>query len=207
MDILNASKMLDLSLLDPNGGVLVYTTYWRPEQGAPDPEHPGEKVNVVSYLPVAPKDPCPCGSGNLFQACCQPLSYWQPVCLNPGMQGYQPMEPQVAHLSNIPPDAVYGFLQKDEQLYCVQDNKLHTFWILWGDPALETPYGILCFGDLELQEDHTLLVTALSKKRMGTLIDLLQPLNLGTPQIQHDPVPHLEKPRRRVSVRKRRHLS
>src|SRR5579864_8245204 len=112
------------------------------------------------------------------------------------MQGYQPMEPQVAHFSNVPTDAVYAFLQDDEQFYCVQDNKPHTFWIFWGVPALQAPYGILCFGDLELQEDRTLLVTALSTKRMETLIDLLQPLNLDTPQIRHDPIPHVEKPRR-----------
>jgi hypothetical protein len=207
MDILNTSKIIDLNLLDPSGGVLLYTTYWRPAQGAPDPDHPGEKVNMVSYLPVAPKQDCPCGSGNLFQACCQPRPSWHPVCFNLGMQGYRPMEPQVARFSNVPSDAVYDFLQNDDQFYCVEDNKPHAFWILWGEPALQTPYGILCFGDLELQEDRTLLVTALSQKRMDTLLDLLQPLNLGTPQIQHDPVPHLEKPRRRVSVRKRRHLS
>jgi SEC-C motif len=207
MNRLNTAKMMDLSCVDPRGGVLVYATYWRPAQGASDPMHPGEKANVISYLPVAPRERCPCGSGHLFEACCQSLPYWQPVCPNPGMQGYRPMEPQVAHFSNVPTDAVYALLQKDDQLYCVQDNKPHTFWILWGTPALQAPYGILCFGDLEVREDRTLVVTALSTKRMETLIDLLQPLNLDTPQIQHDPAPHVEKPRRSVPVRKRRRSS
>lgn len=207
MNTLNTIKTADLSRLDPRGGVLVYTTYWRPEESAPDPEHPGLKMTALSYLPVAPEELCPCGSGHLFESCCQPLPYWQPVCPNPGLQGHQLMEPQAAHFSNVSIDAVYDFLQqeKDDQLYCVQDDKPHAFWILWGDPALEAPpYGVICFGDIELQEDRTLLVTALSKKRMETLLDLLRPLNLGTPQMQYDPATHLEKPRRRVSFRKRR---
>jgi hypothetical protein len=203
MDILTPSKLLDLSRLDPGGGVLVYTAYWRPAPKDPDPEHPGEKASIVSYLPVAPKQRCPCGSGNLFETCCQPRPDWHPICPNPGMHGYEPMDPQVALFSNVSIDVVYTFLQQNEQFYCVTDNKPHAFWILWGTPALQAPYGILCFGDLELQEDRTLLVTALSQKRMETLNELLQPLNLGTPQIRHDPVAYVEKPKRNVSIRKR----
>ncbi len=205
MDILNTLRTTDLSRLDPNGGVLVCTAYWRPKQEDPDPEHPGEKAVIVSYLPVASRERCPCGSGDLFKVCCQPLPYWQPLCPNPDMQGYRPLAPQEVRFANVTADAVYTFLQKDTRLYCVQDTPPQAFWILWGDPAFEAPYGIHCFGDLELQRDRTLLVTALSEKRMEVLIDLLQPLKLGTPQIQYDPQPKLEKPRRQASGRKRRH--
>ena len=44
--------LFDISRLDPNGGVLVSATYWRPREGDPDPEHPGEKIAIVSYLPT-----------------------------------------------------------------------------------------------------------------------------------------------------------
>ncbi len=70
--------------------------------------------------------------------------------------------------------------------------------------SFDAPYGTICFGDLELQEDHALLVTALSDTRMGELLELVQPLNLGTPQMQMDPVPRLEKPGRKTSGGKRR---
>lgn len=58
---------------------------------------------------------------------------------------------------------------------------------------------MLCFGDLELQEKPTLLVTALSDTRMEVLQDLVPPLELGIPQMQLDPFPRLEKPVRKAS--------
>ena len=114
------------------------------------------------------------------------------------------MHRQVARFTNIPKDIVHAFLQDDERLYCVEDTPHRSFWIYWGDPAFETPpYGMLCFGDLELQEPHSLLVTALSDTRMEVLLDLLHPLELGTPQMQLDPFQYPEKPARKASRGKR----
>jgi hypothetical protein len=81
---------------------------------------------------------------------------------------------------------VYEFLQEDERLYCVEDTPQRAFWIYWGDPAFDLPYGTVCFGDFEWQENHTLLVTALSDVRMKVLLELLRPLNLDTLQMQRD---------------------
>ena len=69
------------------------------------------------------------------------------------------------------------------------------------------PYGTLCIAALELQESHTLLVTALCDTRMEVLQDLVRPLELGTPQMQLDPFPRLEKPVRKASRGKRRRPS
>jgi len=114
------------------------------------------------------------------------------------MQGYSLMHPQSARFTTIPADVVYAFLQDDERLYCVEDTPQRAFWIYWGDPAFDTPpYGTLCFGDLELQEDDTLFVSGLSDARMEVLLDLLHPLKLGTPKMQLDPFPRLEKPGRK----------
>jgi len=99
---------------------------------------------------------------------------------------------------------VYAFLQDDERLYCVQDTPQRAFWPYWGDPAFDTPpYATVCFGDLELQED-ALLISGLSDARMEVLLDLLSPLGLGTPKIQRDAFPRLEKPGRKKSKEKRR---
>jgi len=200
MDILNTLKSRNLRRLDPGGGVLVCTTYWRPQPGAPDPEQPGEKASVLSYLPTKAKEPCPCGSGTVFEACCQPLPYWQPLCPNPGMQGYSPLSPQSATFPKISRDRVSSFLQEDIRLYCVEDTPQRAFWVYWGDPALDAPpFGTLCFGDFELTK-HTLVVSVLSDIRMKTLLDLIGPLNLGTPQFHHDPLSCPEKPARKRSL-------
>lgn len=195
----------DMRSLDPNAGVLVVTIYWRPRAGDPNPEQPGEKLSALSYLPIDAQDHCPCGSGESFGNCCQLLPYWRPVCLNPGMQGYSLLHTQSARFTHIPGEAVAAFLLNDERLYCVEEMPRRMHWIYWGDPALDAlPYGTLCFGDLELQDHHTLLISALSETRLETLLDLLRPLNLGSPERERDPLPRLKKPRQRASRRKRR---
>jgi hypothetical protein len=207
VDMFDALAGPDLRSLDPSEGVLVITTYWRPRSGDPHPEQPGEKLFILSYLPSDADELCPYGSGNSFGTCCQPLPYWRPVCPNPGMQGYSLLHPHTARFTTIPADVVYACLQADERLYCVQDTPQRAFWTYWGDPAFDTPpYGTLCFGDLELQGDHTLFVSGLSDARMEVLLDLLSPLRLGTPKIQQDAFPRLEKPGRKASSRKRRRL-
>jgi hypothetical protein len=168
-----------------------------------DPDHPGEKRSALSYLPTEAEENCPCGSGRTFVDCCQPLPYWRPVCPNPDLQGYRLLHSQTARFTPVDAQAVHTFLQNDERLYCVEDTPQRTFWVYWGNPAYDAPpYGTICFGDLALQEPHTLLVSALSDTRMKVLLDLLRSLELGTPQMQFDtpsspPKPTRKTPRRR----------
>jgi len=197
MSLFEALANVDLLGLDPRRDVLFCTTYWRPQPSDPNPEQPGEKVSILSDLPTNARDLCPCGSGKRFGACCQPLPYWQPVCPNPGMQGHSLLASQSATFTNISRDEVYDFLQEDIRVFCVQDTKRRAFWTYWGEPALPTPYGILSFGDIELKKNRTLLITALSDIRMKALLDVISPLNLGTPQIQRDPIIRPEKPIRK----------
>jgi hypothetical protein len=111
------------------------------------------------------------------------------------MQGYELMRPQIARFSQVPTGEVRTFLHNDERLYCVEDTSQRTFWVYWGDPALDAPsYGTLCFGDIELRRNGVLLVSALSDRRVEVLFDLLRPLNLGNPRRRRDPLPRLKKP-------------
>src|ERR1051326_7560282 len=199
--------LFDIIRLDPNGGVLVSATYWRPRAGDPNPEHPGEKISIMSYLPTDAKDICPCGRGKSFGVCCQPLPYWRVVCPNPGMEGFSLLRSQTARFTHISGHVVHAFLQDDERLYSVEDRPQRAFWISWGDPALDAIYGTVCFGDFELQKNHTLLITALSDAGMEILLELVSPLNLGTPQMQLEPFTHVEKPLQKASGKKRRRRS
>ncbi len=199
LNTFNASIGYDLSVLDPKGGVLSLVTYWRPRRGRPDLEPPGEKVQTLSYLPLSGRKYCLCGSGKRFASCCRELPYWRPLCPNPGMHGFSLMHPRAACFTPVDTDEIYAFLQNDERLYCSINDPHHAFWIYWGDPVLYTPnFGRICFGDFELRENYTLLVSALSETRMEVLLDVLRPLNLRTPQIQLDPAPRVMKPIMRV---------
>jgi hypothetical protein len=201
MDLFDLPLTQELGDMDPEGGVLVLTSYWRPRLRDPDPDHPGEKLTIMSYLPTQAQEPCPCGSGKRFEECCQPLPYWRPVCPNPGMQGYGLVVPQAARWRQVQGVEVRTRLEEDVRLYEVQTTWQGGFWIYWGDPAYDAPYGTLCFGDLELKRRHSLLVTALSEQRMTTLLELLSPLELGPPHLQRDPAPQVNKPPRHGSRR------
>ena len=110
------------------------------------------------------------------------------------------LAPQSATFPKISRDRVSSFLQEDIRLYCVQDTPQRVFWVYWGDPALDAPaLGTLCFGDFELTK-RTLIVSVLSEIRMKTMLDLIGPLNLGTPQFHHDPLPCPQKPARKRSL-------
>jgi hypothetical protein len=61
---------------------------------------------------------------------------------------------------------------------------------------VEDQYGILCFGDIELKQNRTLLVSALSDVRMRVLLDLLQEIAgdyLGKPEMSRDPALAIDK--------------
>ena len=207
MNILDTLAKIDLLGLDPSGGVLVFAAYWRPQPLDPNPNQPGERAIITTYLRTNARDLCPCGSGKRFGGCCQSLPYWRLVCPNPGMPAsFCLLVPQSATFTNISGDEVSHFLREDERLYCVEDTKQRMYWTYWGVPALKAPSGIVSFGDIELIENHTLMINALSDVRMKILLDLISPLNLGTPQIQRNPIMSPPKPVRK-SVRGKRQRS
>ena len=84
---------IDMNKLNPDKGVLYLATYWRPRPDDPDPDMPGEKIHITSYLPLSNKDDCPCGSGKLYNACCRRKSHWPLFCPNPGLSGYSLLRP------------------------------------------------------------------------------------------------------------------
>jgi hypothetical protein len=196
--------MPDLSKVDPNGGFLCFSTHWRPDPKVADPDRPGQKLAMASYIPARPNDNCLCGSDKTYSHCCQPKRYWHPVCPNPDMEGYSLLAPQAATFRHVNGTALRKQLMEDTRLCCVDESRKSSFWILWGDPAWEDQYGILCFGDLELKRNRTLLVTAMSDIRMQTLLNLLKELTgerLGVPEIAYDPVQVIDKRSRRLSLR------
>jgi len=183
-------------LIDPDGGFLCLSSHWRPKPGDPNPQRPGEKLSMSSYIPAAPADACLCGSGMPYGRCCRPKPDWQPVCPNPGGQGYSLVKPQSAAFHNVDDTALRARLSADARFHCVDDSRNNSFWILWGDPPVEDEYGILCLGDVELKKDRTLLIGAMSDLRMQLLLSLLAEIAgdlLGSPKMQYDRAPVIRK--------------
>ncbi len=180
--------------VDPSRGMLCWSTYWNPNPNDPNPEMPGLKHSIVSYIPVKPNAKCLCGSKKTFKKCCQLKGKWQPVCANPGGKGFSLVVPQKAHFTSIDGSALKEKIMLDSRLVCFEDTVARSFWVLWGNPAIRSEFGVICFGDIELQNNHTLLVTAMSDKRMSVLIALLQevaPFPLGKIRITKGELPSI----------------
>jgi hypothetical protein len=185
----------DLEAVDPDGGVLVLRTCWRPRPTHPAPDSIGEKLSILSYLPARAQEPCPCGSGRRFAGCCQPVPYWRLLCPDPDLKDerlrYRVITSYTATypaLSSAEERAeVRARLEADARLHTTSATRQQGFWVYWGDPALEVAEGILCFGDLELHRDHRLVLGALSERRRDVLLEVVRPLPLGSPTWQREP--------------------
>lgn len=190
-------------LIDPDRGFLCLSTHWRRNPEAPDPEMPGQKVMMSAYIPASPTQLCLCGSGKPYRACCQRERLWRPICPNSGMQGYSLVAPQAATFHQVDGPAIRERLIADLHLRCVDRSPESSFWLLWGDPPVEDQYGILCFGDIELKQNHTLVVSAMSDPRMRVLLDQLGEIAgdcLGEPLLSRDVAPTIDKPARQTKA-------
>lgn len=182
--------------IDLYGGFLSMTAHWRPDPNANNPEMPGHKLTMTSYIPLSPRDTCLCGSGKEYAICCRPKKLWHPVCPNPDGQGYAWLKPQSATYRKINGDMLRQRLNSEPRLRCLDKSLVSAFWIFQGDPSIEDEYGTLCFGDFELKRDRTLLVTAMSNLRMQILLDLLEEIAgdlLKTPRKRRDKVQVIDK--------------
>jgi hypothetical protein len=195
--------------VDMNCGFLCFWTYWQPDPAAPYPEMPDLKQQVITYLPVAPAADCLCGSGKSYASCCQTLTYWRPVCPNLGLQGYSSLAPQSAMVRAVDGAAIHDRLMDDLRLHCVEDTPDRTFWTLWGEPALESEYGVICFGDIELQHQQVLIASAMSTPRMAVLMDLSAGdaggVRLPDLAVEHDPIQVFDKRTRKRYMLPPRH--
>jgi hypothetical protein len=181
--------------MDFNGGFLCQWVYWRPNPGDPDPDMPGLKQKITMYMPVEPEAACLCGSGKSYGACCRLRRYWYPICPNPLRQGYSFLVPQQAIFPGVDGRAIAQALWDDVRLHDVEATPARSFWVYWGEPALQSRYGIICFGDFELRERRTLIVTAMSDRRMRTLLGVLRDtgITLPAPRMSYDRVQVIEK--------------
>jgi hypothetical protein len=185
-------------VIDPNRGFACISMYWRPDPDAPDPAMPGRKLSLTTYIPVRREDPCLCGSGKRYHSCCRREPLWQPICPNPGgrRSGYSLMYPLSARFRRVDGAQIRERLASDRRFRCVDPRPNSTFWIWHGDRMVKEEYGILCFGDVELKRNRTLVVSAVSDLRMEVLLASLQQIAgdlLGEPRMTYDKIAVIDK--------------
>lgn len=185
------------TMIDPRTGFISLEVYWRPKDGVPNPNRPGEKVSISIFRPCAPEASCYCGSGRTFRSCCQNRKQWPVVTVDPGGMSFSHAR---AHSSVYPIREATKLRQAfmtDSRLQCTDDSSTTAgFWLFVGAPPIETTYGRLNFGDLEIKKGR-LLVTAMSAKRHEVIQKLLIEIAAGcldTASVKVHPAHYLDKP-------------
>ncbi len=184
--------------VDPNRGFLCLWTYWRPNPDQPNPEMPGIKQQALTYLTSHPNTHCLCGSRLPYRRCCQSRPYWQAICFTPDpkQEQYRLVASQTASFDGVAGSLLRQRLTGDSRFKLVEDTPARAFWIYWGEPAFEGQFGTICFGDVELQDEQRLIVTAMSAQRMALLLYVLYDCNgslLTIPQISYDRLQVIDK--------------
>ncbi len=185
--------------LDTNAVHLCFINCWRPEEGAKDPDFPGQKLSMLAYMPIPVDEACLCGSGKPFSKCCQRKPFWHPICRNPEIPGenqYSQIKMQSAIFTQVNGRLIHKRLVNDLRLHCTEDTFHRAFWLYWGEPAIKLHEGVLCFGDIELFRNETLQVAAMSDLRMRVILDFLREVCgdlLGEPEMVYDPIMLVDK--------------
>jgi hypothetical protein len=117
--------MIGTESIGRSSGFLCLSVHWRPDPEAANPEMPGHKLSMSSYIPVFPTEACLCGRGKRYGDCCQPKHLWHSICPNPGGEdsGYSLLKPQKATFRNVDGDAIRERLMADRRLCCTDTSR------------------------------------------------------------------------------------
>ena len=109
------------------------------------------KLQTMAFHPLDPEAPCPCGSGEIFGNCCDPLGLMRVFTLNPDGNGYSPM---VFYSETWEPwpdqDKLRSSLKCNEAFLTTADSEDRTFWNYRGEKLILRGPGPLIFGTVEL---------------------------------------------------------
>jgi hypothetical protein len=189
----------NLSDLHPNDVFFVYVSHWQPDPKAANPEMPGLKAMMTMLKLAEPEMPCVCGSGRTFGSCCRRRNYWIPVCVNPDFEGYSKVEILSLVYPSVDEPILRKALANDRRFRCVDDGEDKPHWLFHSDsPKRFAEYGEINLGDIELNPDGSLLVTAMSRTRMAAIRESLEQAGLGLPEpiLTIEPSGRVKKPLR-----------
>ena len=168
-------KTINPARFDVNGGYICLWSHWKPDPNLPNPDMPGMKEDLITYMPQANEELCMCGSGKPFEACCRQEQYWWPFCADPELEGFSLLAPQSLTFRQIDGAVLRERLMEDDRLNCTDDRPESGSWSYWGDMTIKTKgYGIVGFGELEIKHNHTLVVTVSSDLRRQVLLKFLK---------------------------------
>lgn len=129
----------------------------------------GQAAQMLLFHPVAPDEPCPCGSNRPFGDCHRDLRRVPLLCRDINAETYSEI---VAHETTFPvhnDEAGRRLLKAVPELRLTQEIPGRLFWQFVGYPPLETGGGDMVFATVELNPGRLYFVT-LSQQRNETII-------------------------------------
>ncbi len=124
----------------------------------------GHAAQMLLFHPVAPDQPCPCGSNRPFGECHRDLHRMPLLCRDIGAETYSQI---VACETTFPvrdDEMATSRLKAAPELCLTQEIAGRLFWQFVGQPPLETPSGDMVFATVELNPGRLYFVT-LSQRR------------------------------------------
>ncbi|NUM47569.1 MAG: hypothetical protein HUU38_22940 [Anaerolineales bacterium] len=171
-------QAINPSRVNVNGGYICLWSHWKAapltEEGT-EPETPGTKAELQTYMPQDSDESCMCGSEKPYEECCKKEQYWWPLCPDPELEGYSLVAPQSVTFRQIDGAALRKRLMEDDRLVFTDNSENQETWSYWGETLIETPgHGIVEYGELALKHNHTLLVTVASDEQRHVLLHFLK---------------------------------
>ena len=153
-------------------GIKVYQSYWASDSLY---DTDAKRTSIISFIPVAPGSPCPCGSGKRYGSCCRRLGKDVVFVRDAERSTYRRLLFIDKTFKKFNYDRVREVLLSDSRFACAEDSDERCFWNLLGDPPVTTPYGSLVFGTVELTRSF-FMIEAMSRNRFRHLDRVLDDL-------------------------------
>jgi len=134
-----------------------------------------QKASTILFVPWKPDSLCPCGSGKEYGFCCKKHGLNVVFAQNTDGRTYSPVLSCSKTFKRFDFESVRKTMLGDHRFACAEDNEKRCFWNFLGNTHIDTPYGKLVFGNVELTRRFLKLRTT-SEKRLEHLERVFQEL-------------------------------
>jgi len=168
-------------------GVLVFASFWT-SRTLYDTD--SQRVSMVIFIPWKSDSLCPCGSGRKYGFCCKRCGPDAVFVKNTDGRTYSGALSCYKSFKRFNFENVREALLGDPKFACAEDNERRCFWNFLGDAHIDTPYGKLVFGTVELTR-RLLKFETMSKERfeyLQKIFDELFETTIGDGQYKEEKI-------------------
>lgn len=179
-------------LEDPGTGFAEVGMYALNMPGAPR-IFAGQAIQSVFHHPVAPLDPCPCGSGAPFAECHRNTEVVPLFCRDLGADTFDEIVACETTFAVLDDAAALQTLKAAPELNLTQEIRGRCFWQFIGSPPTTSPLGDHVFATVEWNPGRLYFVT-MTEQRNQAIIAILQQRAgdvLGKPRTSRNEAEHL----------------